>query len=324
MRIVRFYDYGPPEVLHLEEMPDPQPQTGEVLVRVRAAGINFSDLQIRSGAMHQLAGIPPMPLPISPGFEIAGEVVSVGPGANADLIGTEVLARLPGGGYADLVVANQAAIIPMPEGLASQAALAILTPGATAVGVLDVARLAPGETVLIAAAAGGVGSALVRLANRAGARVIGLASADKLDAVRDSGASAAVDYRAADWVERVRELTGGVVDVALDGIGGPFGELVLPLLKPGSGRLVMYGISGGQLPRISAGDLLFRSLEAIGFATVALPVDAQMALIDRALQLGARGELAPAIGQTFPLEDASAAHRAIEARRTIGKTLLIP
>jgi len=133
-----------------------------------------------------------------------------------------------------------------------------------------------------------------------------------------------IDYQAADWVEQVREATGGSIDVALDSIGGSFGELVLPLLKPGRGRLVVYGFSSGQLPKLSAGDLLFRSLEAIGFATVALSVETQAVLIERALDLGVRGELVPSIGQTFPLAEAAAAHRAIEARQTIGKTLLIP
>jgi NADPH2:quinone reductase len=324
MRIVRFYDYGPPEVLRVDELPDPEPQTGEVLIRVSAAGVNFTDVQIRSGALQRLTGMPAMPLPVAPGFEVAGTIVATGPGGDIDLIGKEVLARLPGGGYADLVVANRAAVIPIPEGMASQTALALLTPGATAVGVLEAARIAPGETVLISAAAGSVGSALVRLASRAGARVVGLASGDKAKAIREAGAIAAVDYQTGDWVEHVRTATGGAVDVALDSIGGSFGESVLPLLKPGRGRLVMYGFSSGQLPEIAASGLLFRSLEAIGFAQVALPAEAQAALIDRALQLGASGELLPSTGQTFPLAEAAAAHRAIEARRTIGKTLLIP
>lgn len=324
MRIVRFYDYGSPEVLQLEELPDPEPQTGEVLIGVSAAGINFSDVQIRSGALQRLTGMPAIPLPVAPGFEVAGTVVAIGPGGDTDLIGKEVLARLPGGGYADSVVANQAAVIPVPEGLEAHAALALLTPGATAIGVLDAARITPGETVLVSAAAGSVGRALLQLAIRAGARVIGLASGDKAESIRDAGAVAVIDYQAADWVEQARETVGGPIDVALDSIGGSFGESVLPLLKPGRGRLVMYGFSSGQLPKLSAGDLLFRSLEAIGFATVALPAERQAELIDRALQLGARCDLVPSIGQTFPLAEAATAHRAIESRSTIGKTLLIP
>ncbi len=187
MRAVRFHAYGPPDVLRVDDVPDPRPGPGQILVRVSAAGIGFADVRIRAGQMRTV--LTDLPLPYTPGFEVAGTVAAVGPGVDPTTVGSRVVATTAGGGYAELALASAEAALPRPGSLDDPTALALLGQGATAVAVARAAALRAGDTVLVEAAAGGVGSLLVQLALRAGATVIAAArGARKLAVARRLGA----------------------------------------------------------------------------------------------------------------------------------------
>ncbi|WP_326639943.1 zinc-binding dehydrogenase [Streptosporangium sp. NBC_01755] len=212
MRAVRFHEYGPPDVLQVDEVPDPEPGPGEIPVRVTAAGIGFADIQIRAGLMRSV--LADLPLPYSPGFEVAGTVIAVGPDVDPVQIGRQVVGATAGGGYAEKAVLPAVALS-RPGTLDDHTTLALLGQGTTAVGVAEAAALRPGETVLVEAAAGGVGSLLVQLAKHAGTRVIAVARGEqKLDVAKRLGADAAIDYSTPDWRERVREAAGATLPLA--------------------------------------------------------------------------------------------------------------
>lgn len=236
MRAVRFHDYGPPSALTVDELPDPTPGPGEVLIEVTAAGINFSDVQLRAGALRQWA--PGLPLPFTPGHEVAGTVIATGPGADPALAGRRVIALSPaGGGYAELATVPEAAVLPAPD-LGEHEALAVLTQGTTAVGLMAEAAVSPGETVLVEAATGGVGGLLVQLAKHAGATVVAAVGDEKKAAIaRELGADRTVDLTAADDV--------GPVQVVFESVGGPLTRTALDLLEPTTGRMVLYGNLSG-------------------------------------------------------------------------------
>jgi NADPH:quinone reductase len=253
-----------------------------VLVRVTAAGIGFADVQIRAGLMRQ-AGLPELPMPFSPGFEVAGTVADVGPGVDPAMIGRQ------------------------------------------AVGVARAAALHAGDSVLVEAAAGGVGSLLVQLARRAGATVIAVARGERKLAVAEGlGAHTVIDYSAPDWHEQARDAAGGSVRVVLETTGGAVSAAAFDLLTPGTGRMVIYGTTSGQPPRFDPLAVYHRGVSVTGFASTALAADARARLRDEAFALAANGELKPIIGAVLPLSEAAAAHQAFEERTTIGKTVLTP
>jgi NADPH2:quinone reductase len=324
MKAVVVAAYGPPEVLVLREVEDPKPQAGQVVIGVAVAGINFVETMRRSGRM---PGFGSESLPYIPGNEVGGRVIELGKGVDSALLGRLVVAQPGGtGGYAERVAVAAASLFPVPDKLDVREAVALLAQGRTALGVLRMARLAPGERVLIPAAGGGVGSLLVQLAHDAGAGTI-IATArgqHKLDLARELGAHVAIDYGGRDWIERVRDATGGQgVDVAFDAIGGELGRGAFDLLVPG-GRLVVFGFSSGEPLAVPPEEAARRGVEIIGFGG-SRPLEFDIPkLIADALQFAAAGRLKPVIGQSYPLASAAEAHRAIEARATIGKTLLIP
>ncbi|WP_113699437.1 zinc-binding dehydrogenase [Nonomuraea lactucae] len=322
MRAVWLREFGGPEVLRVEETPDPVPGEGQVVVETAAIGITYVETQVRSGSA-------PMPLPTLPviqGNGVAGTVVAAGPGADAALVGRRVATTTGGsGGYVEKVAVDASTVIPIPDGLGFQDAVGLLNDGRTALGIATAVAPKPEEWVLIGAAGGGVGSLLVQVVKQAGARVVAAASSTaKLDLARDRGADVVVDYTQPDWKTRVWEATGGAgVDVACDSSGGPIGRGVFELVRPG-GRFIAFGAGSGTMTRISE-----EEANAQGVAVVplweAFPSPAAMQEMSvRALAEGAAGRLRPAIGQTFPLERAADAHAAIGARKTLGKTLLIP
>ncbi|MFF5264206.1 zinc-binding alcohol dehydrogenase family protein [Actinomadura viridis] len=315
MRAVRFHDYGPPSALTLDELPDPTPGPGEVLIEVTAAGINFSDVQLRAGALRQWA--PGLPLPFTPGHEVAGTVIATGPGADPALTGRRVIALSPaGGGYADLVTVPEAAVLPAPD-LGEHEALAVLTQGTTAVGLLDKAAVSPGETVLVEAATGGVGSLLVQLAKHAGATVIAAVGDEKKAALaRELGADHTVDLTSADGA--------GPVQVVFESVGGPLTRTALDLLEPTTGRMILYGNLSGLPHEIDPATIYQRALSVNAFATALLPPERLAPLRDRAFALAAEGVLRPRIGSVRPLTEAAAAHQAMEDRATTGKNILVP
>ncbi|XVQ11943.1 quinone oxidoreductase family protein [Spirillospora sp. CA-255316] len=315
MRAVRFHDYGPPATLTLDQVPDPVPGPGEALIEVAAAGVNFSDLQLRSGALRAWA--PDLPLPFTAGHEVAGTVTAVGPGADPSLVGRRVLALSPaGGGYAELLVSPAEALVPAPD-MDEHKALAVLTQGTTAIGVLGKANLSPGETVLVTAATGGVGSLLVQLAAHAGATVVAVVKDEQK-------AKTALELGAHTTVTPDRLEDAGPVQAVLESIGGPFTRAALGLLEPVTGRMVLYGGITGRPHEIDPETVYLRALSILGFASALLPPERLVPLRERAFALAAEGVLDPIVGSVRPLAEAAATHQAIESRATIGKHILIP
>jgi NADPH2:quinone reductase len=299
MRAVVLHEFGPPEVLRTEALPDPVAGSGQVVVEVAAAGITFVETQVRAGRPPNPAMAPALPAILGNG--VAGVVA-----------GRPVIATTGGsGGYAERVAVSAADVIEVPDGLEPEAALALLADGRTAVSLLRAAAVRAGETVLVEAAAGGVGTLLVQLARDAGARVVAAARGTaKLALCADLGADGTVDYGEPGWAH------GLSVDVVFDGVGGDVGRAALQALRPG-GRFVRYGMASGAFTDVPED----RDVELVGLTR---PSPAQMGELTRAaLALAADRRLRPVIGQTVGLDDAAAAHAAIEERRTVGKTLLL-
>lgn len=327
MRAIRQDEFGGPDVLRFEEVPDPVPGPGHVRIDVAAAGVHLIDTSVRAGRDGSWLGLPE--LPMTPGREVAGVVGALGPDAPASWLGRRVVAHLgqANGGYAERAVAPVTALHELPDDLAYDAAVAMIGTGRTTVGILDEARITADDVVLVTAAAGGIGTLLVQAAVRAGAVVVGAAGGpDKVDLVGKSGADVAVDYSAAGWPDDVRAALGGrEVTLALDGVGGPLGRQALELIGVG-GRLVLFGYASGESTEVTVGDLYSRGL------TVSVAIGAKMIkragglrpLEDRALAAAATGELVPVVGRRFPLARAADAHRALESRDTVGKVVLEP
>ncbi len=319
MRAVVLRRFGPPSELVLAELPDPVPGPGEVVVAVAAVSITFVETQIR-------AGHPPHPsmapvLPVILGNGVGGVVAAIGTDVALGLVGRQVVTTTGGsGGYAEQVAVQSADLIDVPDGLAMQTATALLADGRTAQALMDAAAVRPGETVLIEAAAGGVGSLLVQLARRAGGTVVAAAGGPrKLAVATELGSDMAVDYTVEGWPERVTDLA-GEVDVVFDGVGGAVGQAAFGLLRRG-GRCCTYGMASGQFASIDADVAASREITVLRGAPVS--PERMRELSRRALDDAAAGGLRPLIGQTFPLSAAADAHAAIEARATIGKTLLL-
>ncbi|MET9289286.1 quinone oxidoreductase family protein [Nocardia beijingensis] len=314
MRAVRYHEYGDPEVLRVEEVDDPTPGEGELLVRATATGVNYFEVQVRAGAVPDPLGLP---LPHTPGIEVAGTVTAVGPGVDTRRIGERVVGTVAAGSYAELVRVPAAAAVPLDERLGEHQALALLGQGATAVGVFETAGIGPEDTVLVEAAGGGIGTLLVQLAKRAGARVVaGASGAAKRRLAADLGADATVDYTRPGWTEQA-----GPVSVVLETVGGRTAREAYGLLtKPGA-RMVVFGSASGVPVEIGSQQLLSVGASLIPFSLGYRP-QRWPELARRAEELTVRGEITPVIGTVLPLAEAAAAHRAFENRTAIGKTIL--
>ncbi|HVV08866.1 zinc-binding dehydrogenase [Amycolatopsis sp.] len=302
MRAIRVREVGLPEVLRLEDVGKPTPGPGEALVAVDLAGVVFGDVIVRSGRF-------PFELPYTPGIEVGGQVVAVGRGTDESIVGQQVVATTVGntGGYAEFARVTE--IFPVPAGLPLAQALAVFQAGYLAEGMLEVMGLTGGETVLITAAAGRVGSLLVQLAKARGAKVIGAAGGPEKDAaVAGLGADVVVDYRKPDW------FTGLRADVVLDAIGGELGKQALETC---TGRFGIYGFTSG---RWTESDSVLRPLHSL----FTQPAEEQRALARKALESAAAGKLVPLLAGTYPLAKAADAHAALENRRTIGALSLSP
>jgi NADPH:quinone reductase len=318
MKAIVLHEFGPASNLRYEEVEDPAPGPGQVRIAVAAAGVHLIDTIIRRGVDH---GPYPQPeLPAIPGREVAGAVDAVGEGVDDDWLGRRVVAHLgqASAGYAELAVREVDAVHALPDGLAADAAVAMIGTGRTTMAILEVAEIEPDDVVLVTAAAGGIGSLLVQAARAAGARVIGAAGGPaKVAHVRALGADLAVDYSEPGWEETVGEAT-----VALDGVGGDLGRTALERLGPG-GRLIVFGGASGAPIQFDVSDLYRRGLTvsaAIGPRILNRPGGIRE-LEARALAAAADGMLTPALHH-FALADAAAAHAAIENRATIGKVVL--
>jgi NADPH:quinone reductase-like Zn-dependent oxidoreductase len=336
MRQVVIPRYGTPEVLVPREVPTPSPGDGEVLIAVRAAGVNFADVMARLG-LYPDAPKPPFVV----GYEVSGVVEAVGRGVQRVRTADRVLAITRFGGYASHVVVPETFVFASPARLTDTEAAAVPVNYLTAlIALYRVANVSAGETVLIHGAGGGVGIAALQLARLRGATIIGLASASKHDALRAFGIDHVVDYRSEDVAASVQRITGGRgVDVVLDSIGGASFETSYRLLAP-LGRLVLLGVSS-----VSRGER--RNLWHAALAMLRLPRFKPLSLINHnrgvfginlahlwdehaklteAMQMLlteiAAGRLTPVIARTFPLDRAGEAHRFMQARSNIGKVVL--
>ena len=315
MRAVQVTRFGGPEVLEVvDDAPEPVIGAGMALLDVDRAGINFADT-------HQAEDtyLAPTTLPFIPGVEAAGRIG-----------GRRVVALLAGGGYAERAAAPLATTFDVPDGVDDGTACALVLQGTTAWHILRTsARIQPGETVVVMAAAGGVGTLAVQLARTFGAgRVVAVASSpEKRALAAELGADATVDSGEQDLTAAIREACGGRSDVVLEMTGGPTTAACLATLAP-FGRLVMYGMASRQpTPPVDLGALTVRSQGVIGFWLVHAMRDPARLLagpMAELLDLVARGELRAVIGDTYALGDAHRAHEDLRARRTVGKLLLDP
>jgi putative PIG3 family NAD(P)H quinone oxidoreductase len=314
---------GDPEVMHLAEVPDPTPGPGEVLVRAHATAVNRADTLQRRG----LYPPPPGASEII-GMEVAGEVEALGEGVEGWRPGDRVMALLSGGGYAEQVAVPAGQLMPVPAGLSWTDAAAIPEVFLTAHdNLVTRGRLAAGETVLIHGGGGGVGTAAIQLARRAGARVLVTAgSPQKLEFSRGLGADAGINHREEDFPSRVRELTGGRgADLILDVMGASYLARNLDALAP-DGRLVIIGMQGGTTAEIDLNQLLRRRLTVMATTLRGRSVEQKAEIVRRfvedALPGFEDGSLRPVVDRVLPLAEAPAAHRAMEAGENVGKLVL--
>ncbi|HEX5541480.1 MAG TPA: zinc-binding dehydrogenase [Micromonospora sp.] len=313
MQMIIFEEFGPPEVLRVREVPKPDPGRGEVLIDVAYASVTFVETQIRAGR-----GPFEVDLPRAPGNGVGGVITAVGEDVDAALLGTTVVSTTGGtGGYAEAVTVDADLVIPVPEDLPLDQAVALLADGRTAAMLLELAPARPGDRVLVLAAGGGVGSLMVQLAASSGATVVA-AAGGKAELLYNLGAQVAVDYRAANWPAAVRDAV-GEVDLVFDGVGGDLASEAFPLVARG-GRVVSYGMASGDWADIPEEAASRREIKLLRPGPLA--VHEAKRLSARALHLAAQGRLRAVIGQRFPLSAAAEAHRAIELRQTTGKTLL--
>lgn len=321
MRAIVMRRVGGPDVLELAEVPAPEPKPGEVLVEMRATGVNFADTETRRARYR------PTPLPWILGGEGAGVVVGTGAGTDPAWRGRRVAfyASPPAvsGTYAELATCPVTALVPLPDELDFVTGAAILAQGITACWLVQrAARIRADQVVLVHAAAGGVGLLAVQLARRIGARVLGTVSSDvKAEAVREAGGEPLA--HGDDLAERVRALTAGRgVDVVLDSIGLPTQAASLAMLAP-FGELVHFGDAGGFPAPVDPGQLYARSLKVSAFGLDERHDETFSARTRRDLVAAAAdGSLRFRIDRTLPLAHAAEAHRLIESRSTIGKLVL--
>lgn len=325
MKTVRFHATGGPEALIYEDVPDPSPADDEVLIRVEAAGVNFADVMRRRGDDYP----EPSPTPFTLGAEVAGTIAAVGRAVTSLPVGTPVLAAPGAGGYAQYIRVPASIVIPLPPGLDAVRASALMAHGLTSALVLrKSARLAQGETVLVEAAAGGVGSLAVQLAKLYGAgKVIAAASTPAKRALAERlGADASVDYTAPDWAEQVRALTDGKgVDVILETAGGDNVAEAFKALAP-FGRLIFIGQSSGKTSLIDPWKLTVLNQTVTSFyvgAYLAFPELIQSTLTEL-IGLVLSGKVALQTETVLPLSRAAEAHRLLEGRHTTGKVVLQP
>lgn len=335
MIAARAHRPGGPEVLVTESVPVPVPGPGQVLIRVESASVNFSDVKRRRGDAYPF----PTALPFVPGSEVAGTVAALGPDVDGPVVGSPVFA-LAGedgrGGYAQFALARAAQVMPLPQGLDADRASVLIVAGATAALLIhQVAGLQAGQSLLVPAAAGAVGSYAVQLARRRGAGLVvaGVGHPAKAELAIACGAHVAVDYTRRDWVEEVRRATDGRgIDVLLEASGGDLLAQGLQVLAP-FGRAVVYGAASGHAAVLDAATLeRLLYAPAPNQSVMAFNLggwfqerpQAAAAALGELVGLVARGVIATPTIRCLPLAQAAQAHHLLETRQTSGKLVLKP
>jgi NADPH:quinone reductase-like Zn-dependent oxidoreductase len=342
MRAVVLTRHGGPEVLEIQERPDPPVGPGQIRIAVKAAGLNFADLMARSG-VYPDAPKPPCVI----GYDIAGEVESVGEGVQSRSVGDRVLAGTRFGGYAELVTIDEGQALALPDPLSFEQGAAFVVNYTTAyAGLVVMGGLEQGERVLIQAAAGGVGTAATQVAKGIGAEIFGTASAAKHDAIREQGVDHPIDYRNQDFEAEIKRITGGEgVDVVMDAIGPSSFRKSYRSLRQG-GRLVMFGLAEVQTGDKRDLPAVLRGLARMPLATMpwwkSLGVmnenkgifglnmlkwwdrEGLDRVIEPLAEPLAAGELVPVVAESFPFARAADAHRFLAEGKNIGKVVLVP
>jgi putative PIG3 family NAD(P)H quinone oxidoreductase len=323
MKAIVVPEPGPPETLTLQQVPDPELRAGYVMLDVKATALNRADLLQRRGLYP-----PPRGETDIMGLECAGVVAEVPPDVSGIETGARVAALLPGGGYAERVAIPARMAIPLPDTLSFEEGAAIPEAFLTAREALfGLGQLGPGQTVLIHASAGGVGSAAVQLAHDHGATVVATAGSNvKLEKVKQLGADVVVNYRDQDFAEVVVERTNGKgVDVILDFIGGSYWEKHERCLATG-GRCVVIGVMGGMTAEVNLALLLRKRHQLLGLVMRSRPVSDKVAMtqsfIRESLPRFEDGRLRPIIDRVFPLAEAGRAHAYMEENQNFGKIVL--
>ena len=313
MKAIQITAFGGPEVMHLLDLPDPVPAADEVLLDVTAIGINYADTHQTENSY-----LSPQTLPMIPGLEITGTFE-----------GKRFLAAASSGGYAQKATANKAALIAIPDGVTDQQALCMLVQGSTAWHLLKtMGHLEKGQSVVVHAAAGGVGTIAIQLAKLWGAKVIAVTSSEEKSKLATSlGADAVVDARSSELSKAIREANGGKgVDLVLEMVGGTtFDQSLLALTA--FGKLITFGMASRTAPTpIHPGALMHGSKTVSGFwlSNCFGKKELMNDVIDELFTLVIEGKLKPIIGATYPLSDAATAHRAMLSRETVGKIALDP
>ncbi|MCW3100591.1 MAG: Quinone oxidoreductase [Chthonomonadaceae bacterium] len=320
MKVVEVQKFGGPEVLQIIEEPDSAPQAGQVAVDVKAAGINFADVMAREG---RYPGVPSAPF--RPGYEIAGVVTARGEAVEGLQEGTRVMAFVPGGGYTSRIVLNAADVIPLPDALDFGPATALLVQGLTAYFLLEAGDLQPGKSVMIASAAGGVGSLAIQIAKLKGAgKIIGLASPSKHQRVRSLGADVALDYTQSGWAKQALEATAGKgIDIFLDS-QGDLGSEGFDALSQKAHWLIYggQGQRGNGLPAERLGIMIGKNMTLRGYSVYGDVANFKRGLTEM-FGWAASGKLQIDV-ESFPLAEVARAQEAISHRQTTGKVVLIP
>lgn len=313
MKAIQISEFGGPEIMNLVELPSPVPGAGEVILEVSAIGINYADTHQTENSY-----LSPQRLPLTPGIEVVGTFE-----------GKRYLASVSSGGYAEQAIANKAVLFPVPDSVSDEQALCLLIQGTTAWHLLKtMGHLKSGETVVIHAAAGGVGTIAIQLAKLWGAKVIAVTSSEEKAALATSlGADEVVDAESEDLAKAIRAANGGKgVDIVLEMVGGTTFDQSLIALGD-FGRLLTFGMASRTAPTpVHPGSLMHGSKTISGFwlANCFDKKEMMHDVIDQLFALIANGKLSPVIGGTYPLSEAADAHRAMLARGTTGKIVLRP
>ncbi|WP_055621106.1 NAD(P)H-quinone oxidoreductase [Streptomyces sp. JHA19] len=324
MHAITITEPGGPEALVWQEVPDPVAGEGEVLVEVVAGAVNRADLLQRQGFYDPPPGSSPYP-----GLECSGRIAEVGPGVSGWAVGDEVCALLAGGGYAEKVAVPAGQLLPVPEGVTLTRAAALPEVVCTVwSNVFMIAHLRPGETLLIHGGSSGIGTMAIQLAKAVGAKVaVTAGSKEKLDRCAELGADILINYREQDFVEEIREATGGAgADVILDIMGAKYLDRNVRALAA-NGRLAIIGLQGGVKGELNLGALLAKRAAISATSLRSRPLEEKAAIVaavrEHVWPLVKAGHVRPVVDREIPMNDAAEAHRVVEESGHVGKVLLV-